>query len=290
MRICRRSIPERALSAAGLMLIAMPAMGQDLPSTPNARDQAQAQGAVAMDRLKESIARRKPDTTAGPTQLPALPDEQRRRAFEGLRKHGASPVMDARARAALDKGKAGLAAEREIAAKRLAQALGLEAPDMQAVAAVIAPPAQSGRVPLLFASSSMPVATLRTYAAQLERVGGVIAFRGMPGGLSQVAPMAKLSAQILRIDPGCEGPACAMRNVQIIIDTLVFRQHGIIRVPALGLIPADPTQPYCEREENNPQSQHIIYGDAALSGLLEEYARLGGAREVADVQARLERR
>lgn len=290
MRICRRSIPSCAWSAAGLMLIAMPALGQDKPSTPNARDEAQAQGAGGLARLKESVARRKPDNTSGPTQLPILPEEQQRRAFEGLRKHGVSPVLDARARAALAKGKAGLAAERDIAAKRLAQALGLEAPDMQAVAGIIVPPAQQGRVALLFASSSMPIATLRTYAAQLERVGGVIAFRGMPGGLARVEPMAKLSAQILRIDPGCEGPACAMRNVQIIVDPLVFRQHGIIRVPALGLIPADPTQPYCEREEDSLQSQHIIYGDAALSGLLEEYARLGGAREVADVQARLERR
>lgn len=290
MRICRRSIPSCAWSATGLMLIAVPALGQDKPSTPNALAPAQAQGALAMDRLQESVAKRKPDNTSGPTQLPALPDEQRRRAFEGLRKHGVSPVMDARARAALAKGKAGLAAEREIAAKRLAQALGLEAPDMQAVAGIIAPPAQQGRVALLFVSSAMPVAILRTYAAQLERVGGVIAFRGMPGGLAKVAPMAKLSAQILRIDPGCEGPACPMRNVQIIVDPLVFRQHSVTRVPALGLIPADPTQPYCEREEDSPQSQHIIYGDAALSGLLEEYARLGGAREVADVQARLERR
>ncbi|WP_273958784.1 TrbC family F-type conjugative pilus assembly protein, partial [Lacticaseibacillus paracasei] len=62
-------------------------------------------------------------------------------------------------------------------------------------------------------SSSMPVAVLRTYAAQLERAGGVLAFRGTPGGMAKVAPMAKLAAQVLRIDAGCEGPACAMHDV-----------------------------------------------------------------------------
>jgi len=143
---------------------------------------------------------------------------------------------------------------------------------------------------VLFVSSSIPVPTLRTYAAQLERVGGVLAFRGMPGGLGKVGPMAKLSAEILRIDPGCTGPACAMRDVQLIVDPLVFRQHGVGRVPALAMMPGDPTQPYCERDDDSPRAAHLIYGDAALSGLLEEYARLGGKEEVRDAQARLERR
>src|SRR3546814_2278447 len=93
--------------------------------------------------------------------------------------------------------------------RRLGQVLGLDAPDMDAIAGVTAPPTTEHWVPVLFVSSSMPVTTLRTYAGQLERVGGVLAFRGMPDGLTKVAPMAKLSAEILRHDPGCEGPACA---------------------------------------------------------------------------------
>jgi hypothetical protein len=136
----------------------------------------------------------------------------------------------------------------------------------------------------------MPVETLRTYAGQLERAGGVMAFRGMPGGMRQVAPMAKLSAAILRRDPGCEGPACAMRDVQVIVDPLVFRQHGVTQVPALAMVPGDPTLPYCERDEASPRAAHIVLGDAALSGLLEEYGRLGGKEEVRDALAHLARR
>jgi Type-F conjugative transfer system pilin assembly protein len=105
-----------------------------------------------------------------------------------------------------------------------------------------------------------------------------------------VGPMAKLSAEVLRLDPGCEGPACAMRGVQLIVDPLVFRQHGVNRVPALAMVPGDPTQPYCERDETSVAAPHVIYGDAALTGMLEEYARLGGKQEVAGVQARLESR
>jgi hypothetical protein len=81
-----------------------------------------------------------------------------------------------------------------------------------------------------------------------------------------------------------------MRRVQVIVDPLVFRQHSVTRVPALTMIPGDPTQPYCEREDDSPHGSQLVYGDAALSGLLEEYARLGGKKEVADVQARMARR
>jgi type-F conjugative transfer system pilin assembly protein TrbC len=214
----------------------------------------------------------------------------RRRAFDGLRQHATLPAMDDRARKAVDRGKEAVAAEREAMALRLGQALGLDAPDIKAVAGIAAPPSSGGWVPVLFVSSSIPLATLRTYAAQLEGAQGVLAFRGVPGGLTRIAPMAKLSAEVLRLDPGCEGPACAMRNVQLIVDPLIFRQHGVNRVPALAMVPGDPTKPYCERDDESPRATHIVYGDAALSGLLEEYARLGGDKEVRDAQDRLQRR
>jgi hypothetical protein len=105
-----------------------------------------------------------------------------------------------------------------------------------------------------------------------------------------VTPMAKLSAEILRLDPGCEGPACAMRDVQLIVDPLLFRQHGVTQVPALTMLPGDPAQPYCERDSDSAAGTHVVYGDAALSGLIEEYARLGGKEEVRDAAARLKGR
>tara|TARA_R110000787_G_scaffold280763_2_gene391690 strand:- start:10460 stop:11260 length:801 start_codon:yes stop_codon:yes gene_type:complete len=266
-------------------------MAQDTPRQDNARDRAAAEGDTALDRLERATAARKRQAEArGPTALPTPSEETRRRAFEGLRKRAPSPAMDARGRAALDKGKDAMAAERNAMARRLGQALGLEAPDMESIAGVAAPPNAKGWVPVLFVSSSMPVTTLRTYAAQLEKTHGVLAFRGMPGGLTRVAPMAKLSAEILRHDPGCEGPACAMRNVQLIVDPLIFRQHGVSRVPALAMVPGDPALPYCEREDDSPRAAHVIYGDAALSGLLEEYVRLGGKEDVRDAQARLQGR
>jgi len=284
-------------------LLAMPASAQEASAsaqeTPaaigaaptNAREGAAAAGDAALDRLKRATQQRKTDAQQqGPTALPAPSEEMRRRAFDGLRRRAATPAMDARARTAFDRGKEALAAQREAMARRLGQALGLEAPDTNALAGAAASGTNKAWVPVLFVSSSMPIATLRTYAVQLEQAHGVLAFRGMPGGLTRVGPMAKLSAEILRLDPGCEGPACAMRGVQLIVDPLIFRQHGVARVPALAMVPGDPTQPYCERVDDSPRAAHVVYGDAALSGLLEEYARLGGKEEVRDAQSRLERR
>lgn len=282
MRMSRPS--SLSLAAVAALSIGGAALAQD-----GARAKVQAQGEGAMQRLEAAIARRRDPWVGVPTpQLPSRPSEEaRRRAFEGLRRRAVLPEIDARARAALKASEAGMASERVAQVKRLRQALGLEPSETDALAKTAPMPAAKGWVPLLFASSSMPLAELRTYAEQLERVHGVIAFRGMPGGLHRVGPMAKLTAQMLRLDPGCEGPNCAMRNVQLIIDPILFRQHGVGRVPALAMVPGDPTQPYCERDQESPRASHVVYGDAALSGLLEEYARLGGRDEVRDAQALL---
>jgi type-F conjugative transfer system pilin assembly protein TrbC len=207
-------------------------------------------------------------------------------------RHSANPAMEARARAANEAAQIGLAAERERQARLLRQTFGLEPYEEQAIAKALAKPTTPGSwTPVLFASSSMPMPALRSYAAQLERAHGVIAFRGLPGGMKKIAPFAKLSAEVLRIDPGCVGPACAMRDVQIVVDPIVFRQHAVSRVPALAMVPGDPAQAYCERSDEAaatpPAGARVVYGDSALAGLLDEYARLGGKEEVRDAQSLL---
>ncbi len=288
MRISKRSIHSACM---GLLLgVATAALAQSFASdAPRgaARQSAADQGQASMNRLERAVSRGKNDAAQLPDpRLPRTDDPaDRRRAFDGLHKRLAEPDMEARARAAQARGEASLAAERERQAKALRRALGLEPAEELALAKAAPPVAAAGWVPVLFVSSSMPISTLRNYAVQLEKVRGVMAFRGVPGGLRKMGPMAKLTAQILRLDPGCEGPNCVMRDVQIIIDPIVFRQHGIAQVPALAMIPGDPTQAYCERDEESPRATHVVFGDSALSGMFEEYARLGGKEEVSHAQA-----
>lgn len=278
-------MPSRTSAALAALLL----IGTAAPAQDTARERLEAEGDAAMARMEGAVAKTKDSARAVPD--PKIPIEGneavKRRAFQGLKTRAAQPAMEARARAAAQAGEARLAAEREAQAKRLRQAFGLEPSEAKALAHVGPPPTAKGFVPVIFASSSMPIATLRAYAAQLARVRGVLAFRGMPGGLHKVGPMAKLTAEILRLDPGCEGPDCVMRDVQVIVDPIVFRQHGIARVPALAMIPGDPTQAYCERDDESPRARYVVYGDSALPGLLDEYARLGGREEVRDAQALL---
>lgn len=260
----------------------------------DARQSIGEEGKAAIERLREATTRAQaksakaaPQRTPGaiPSPAPAM----RRRAFDALRRHVQPPDLADRAREANRQGQAALARERQATAARLGQRLGLTEEEGIAFADGISS-TPTRWVPVLFVSSSMPIAVLRAYAAQLEPLGGVMALRGMPGGLRKVAPLASLTARILRLDPGCEGPDCTMRTVQIIIDPMVFRQHGVDRVPALAMLPGDPARAYCEREADSPRARHLVYGDSALSGLIEEYARLGGKQEVRDVQARLRTR
>lgn len=261
-------------------------------STALAQDAVRQNGESALDHVKEALSAaqdRVPDS-AGPILPPPPPDTVKRRAFQGLGGRVRSEAMDKRARQAVVAGEAALALGREAQAKRLRQALGLEPGDGEDLAKTHEPAKVDAWVPVLFVSSSMPIAVLRRYAEQLELVHGVLAFRGMPGGLHRVGPMAKLSAQILRLNPGCAGPSCAMRNVQLIVDPIVFRQHGVTRVPALAMVPGDPTKAYCERDDESARAAHLVLGDSALSGMLDEYARLGGVAEVKNAQALLARR
>jgi len=307
MRISIRSASEAigftaiaGMAASGVVFAALVgvALGQAFaqrppapPASEDLRKRVEREGAAAMDRVAGAIARGKQSTDKPDPLLPPPPTAaQKRRAFDAMRRRKPDAAIERRATEALARSEAEQAVAREAMAKRLAQALGLEPPDVANPAKATARPVANAWVPLLFVSSSMPIATLRTYAVQLERAKGVLAFRGMPGGLHKVGPMAKLAAEILRIDPGCEGPACAMRDIQLIVDPLVFRQHGVERVPALAMIEGDPTRAWCERDEESPTAAHIVYGDAALSGLLEEYRRLGGREEVRDAQTRLDRR
>jgi len=281
--MCRRSTLELAL--LGVIASSAPPADAGPPATSPA---AAAESQAAMEALRHALS--EPTTPA--MTLPAFDTPKaeatiQRHAWDAMRRQAGNPAMARSADAAVKLGKAGLAAEQEAMSARVGTALGLSQPDIVSLANVAAPDAHVRWVPLLFVSASMPIDELRTYAAGLEKTGGALAFRGMPGGLHRVAPMAKLSAEILRLDPGCDGPACAMRNVPIVVDPIAFRQHGIARVPAFAMVSGDPTQAYCERGDAPTAPMPVIYGDAALSGLLDEAGRLGAREEVKDAEARL---
>lgn len=131
----------------------------------------------------------------------------------------------------------------------------------------------------VFVSASVPLETLRNYAADIAGSGEpnlVMVLRGFVGGARQIGPTARFTEQILRTDPACDpqgATPCAARSVPILVDSLLFRRYGIERVPAVvyarGVAVLDAGQSE-GRPENARAGEHFaVYGDAGLPYVLE---------------------
>ncbi len=134
---------------------------------------------------------------------------------------------------------------------------------------------------ILFASSSMPLKLLRAYAEQLEKANGVIVFRGMPGGMSRMKPIITLTNKMILRDLACKGENCAVFNVGVIVDPIMFEANSVDRVPALTIVDHDPFAAYCERPDEaalGATGRFVTFGDVHLTGHLETLITLGDPR------------
>ncbi len=131
--------------------------------------------------------------------------------------------------------------------------------------------------PIVFVSSSIPLTTLRAYAAQAEKIDAVLVIRGGVGGLKSMGPTVDFIMDVLRVDSQCNGVDCDMLEVSVLIDPILFNQAGIDRVPAVAVVHEDPFISYCERKTANARADPwvLTYGDASLSAHLDELRRLG---------------
>ena len=162
----------------------------------------------------------------------------------------------------------------------LMNALGVEDGADIEPSSPIPPELRPASVIVVFASSSVPLPTLRRYAADIEKSGGAMALRGGVGGLKELGPTVDFIMEVLKVDPHCDGPDCDMREVRVIIDPLLFEAANVRRVPAVAVVDHDPFVSYCEREAEAPRDDGwiVTYGDASLQGHLEELARRGEPR------------
>lgn len=130
-------------------------------------------------------------------------------------------------------------------------------------------PTLVGEQLVLFVSSSMPLHTLRAYARDLAKVGGVMVMRGGIGGLKAIQPTLEQIHQILSVQPGCQGE-CRMWGTEVLIDPMLFRMYGVKKVPALVYQPNMKIAAYCDGIEHAQKASGIVYGDAALMAMLDE--------------------
>lgn len=133
--------------------------------------------------------------------------------------------------------------------------------------------------PVLFISKSIPLVTLRRYAVDLAKVGGVMVLQGGVEGLKRLGPTMQLTADILKIDPGCVQD-CKMHNTTVLIDPILFRVNQIKAVPALIVQRDLNVESHCADAGKPPTAVHIAYGDASIRGLLEALYELSNEREI----------
>jgi type-F conjugative transfer system pilin assembly protein TrbC len=131
---------------------------------------------------------------------------------------------------------------------------------------------ESSDRPILFISSSIPLSVLRKYAAQLHGIGGgTMVLKGFIGGSRKMMPTLKFIASVLNVDASCGGTACEKYKVDIIIDPVLFKHHGVERVPAFMVY---ESKTYVERCKGSGATENasIVYGDASIKGLALELA------------------
>lgn len=229
-------------------------------AVPLAKHAAQTRRLDAFERAKPKISQTTEDTA--------------RRAAERAQSRAATPMIVNTAKAAIEVAQPNLNGAKAGYEAELLEQFGFT-PEAE-VGQDNNAPSPPGRVAtVVFASASIPLDTLRAYAAQLEGQSGALVFRGAPGGLKQLEPFARLARSILAVDRDCAGLDCAMRPVPILIDPILFEANGVTQVPAVAQIRKDLFAQHCDDPEGiRARSTHITYGDAALSGHLAEHVRL----------------
>ncbi len=145
--------------------------------------------------------------------------------------------------------------------------------------------ADSERV-YVFISASMPLQTVRNYAASvasLEEPRIVMVMRGFVDGMTRIQPTIRFVADALKKDPLCS-PAekeCEMLQANLIVDPLLYRRYGIDRVPAVvfakGVRAENPGMSEGDIKNAEIDDSYTIHGDASLEYILQVIGRESGA-------------
>lgn len=140
---------------------------------------------------------------------------------------------------------------------------------------------------IVFASSSVPLDTLRNYVDDLIRLDGVMVFKGSIGEISKLKPTIDYFRTIMVEDLDCQQRGCEVRHLKVAVDPKRFRQYGIEQVPAF-VVESNPSfEPNCNQSTDYDAQTNVIYGDASIEAVLDEFARQGNKKEIATLQAKL---
>jgi len=141
----------------------------------------------------------------------------------------------------------------------------------------------------VFVSSSMPLQTVRNYAASISKFkepGIMMVMRGFVGGMAKIRPTVDFTAQALKTDPACDPIAseCEALPVPFGVDPLLFRRYGIDRVPAVvyvkGMKKDDAELSEGDNKNASITNYWLAYGDAKLEFILDAIQKVSGSKSL----------
>ena len=142
---------------------------------------------------------------------------------------------------------------------------------------------------VLFVSASMPMKTLRNYARDMAKVGGVLVVRGMKNGLKDYMSGMRFFWDVLRVDPNCNTSTCETFQTDILVDPILFRMYNVQVVPALVYQPDMQLNSYCDDLSTAHKGDGIVYGDMYLGYLIEQLEKETGNTMLSVLRERLDR-
>ena len=150
----------------------------------------------------------------------------------------------------------------------------------------------------IFISSSMPAATLRNYAAALDKINDPnisMVLRGFVNGMKLFKPTLDFVSSTITKDASCDlsDKKCNAYNAAINIDPMLFSKYQITTVPAItyvqGVNMLDATMSEGKTDNlTGSQESYTVYGDVSLVYALEQIRKETKAEGITKILRRLQ--
>jgi conjugal transfer pilus assembly protein TrbC len=168
----------------------------------------------------------------------------------------------------------------------------------------------------VFISSSIPVSTLRNYAADLDKLKDPhisMVMRGFVDGMHYIKPTIEFIEKILIKDPTCVSaydpepadvssrqgergshtPKCDVYQATVNVDPLLYSRYGIQRVPAIlyvrGVHSIDSGESEGITDNTSVSDAYLVSGDVSLEYALESIRKASKASQIQRILQELRR-
>jgi len=149
----------------------------------------------------------------------------------------------------------------------------------------------------LFVSSSMPQSTLKTYAADLDKLRDkniIMVMRGFVGGVRVIKPTLAFIDSVLIKDQNCDSAnsKCDAYQININIDPALFLTYGVQTVPAI-VYARGVNETEMEKGQGATGSAasdaYIISGDVPFEYALAEITKESKSSQIENILKKLRR-